>query len=113
MTKRLGGDVVKREKGDRERDVEVIKRRIEDEKEELTQTINRDRDNMTKRLGEEHDQRRIEQMEVTQRLENTEKGSKNDITELFARIKRYEEEARIDNDEVRQALARTTSTLEE
>ena len=74
---------------------------------------------------------------MTQRLENTEKGSKNDITELFARIKRYEEEARIDNDEVRkfikllsptkkerrkikyifvkvrQALARTTSTLEE
>ena len=38
---------------------------------------------------------------MTQRLENTEKGSKNDITELFARIKRYEEEARIDNDEVR------------
>ena len=45
--------------------MEVIKRRIEDEKEELTQTINRDRDNMTKRLGEEHDQRRIEQMEVS------------------------------------------------
>ena len=77
---------------------------------------------MTKKLAEEHDQRRIEQMEVvsslslspsslsstslptslkvTQRLENTEKGSKNDITELFSRIKRYEEEARIDNDEV-------------
>merc|ERR1719447_1630237 len=106
-------DVVKREKGDRERDVELVKRRIEDEKTELQQTINRDRDNMTKKLGEEHDQRRIEQMGVTQRLENTEKGSKNDITELFARIKRYEEEARIDNDEVRQALARTTSTLEE
>merc|ERR1719385_133572 len=93
--------------------VELVKRRIEDEKAELQQTINRDRDNMTKKLGEEHDQRRIEQMEVTQRLENTEKGSKNDITELFARIKRYEEEARIDNDEVRQALARTTSSLEE
>merc|ERR1711953_820766 len=106
-------DVVKREKGDRERDVEVVKRRIEDEKAELQQTINRDRDNMTKKLGEEHDQRRIEQMEVTQRLENTEKGSKNDITELFARIKRYEEEAGIDNDEVRQALSRTTSSLEE
>ena len=40
-------------------------------------------------------------LQVTQRLENTEKGSKNDITELFARIKRYEEEARIDNDEAR------------
>ena len=38
---------------------------------------------------------------MTQRLENTEKGSKNDITELFSRIKRYEEEARIDNDEVK------------
>ena len=42
----------------------MIKRRIEDEEEELQQTINRDRDNMTKKLGEEHDQRRIEQMEV-------------------------------------------------
>ena len=41
-----------------------MKRRIEDEKAELQQTINRDRDNMTKKLGEEHDQRRIEQMEV-------------------------------------------------
>ena len=50
--------------GDRERDVELVKRRIEDEKAELQQTINRDRDNMTKKLGEEHDQRRIEQMEV-------------------------------------------------
>ena len=77
-----------------------MKRRIDDEKTELQQTINRDRDNMTKKMNEEHDQRRIEQMEVTQRLENTEKSGKNDITELFARIKRYEEEARIDNDEV-------------
>ena len=42
----------------------MVKRRIEDEKAELTQTINRDRDNMTKKLAEEHDQRRIEQMEV-------------------------------------------------
>ena len=42
--------------------------------------------------------------QVTQRLENTEKGSKNDITELFARIKRYEEEARIDNDEVKNLI---------
>ena len=87
--------------GDRERDVEGVKRRIDDEKAELQQTINRDRDNMTKKMNEEHDQRRIEQMEVSQRLENTEKSGKNDITELFARIKRYEEEARIDNDEVR------------
>lgn len=106
-------DVVKKEKGDREKDIDVVKRRIEDEKAELQQTMNRDRDNLTKKLCEEHDQRRIEQMEVTQRLENTEKSGKNDITELFARIKRYEEEARIDNDEVRQALTRTSAGLEE
>merc|ERR1719334_2272090 len=106
-------DIVKKEKGDREREGELIKKRIDDEKTELTQTINRDRDNMTKKLTEEHDQRRIEQMEVTQRLENTEKSGKNDILELFARVKRYEEEARIDNDEVRQALSRTTTNLEE
>ena len=54
--------------GDRERDVEGMKRRIDDEKAELQQTINRDRDNLSKKMNEEHDQRRIEQLEMTQRL---------------------------------------------
>ena len=49
---------------------------------------------------------------MTQRLENTEKGSKNDITELFARIKRYEEEARIDNDEVRTLVKRKANLFQ-
>merc|ERR1719192_952760 len=106
-------DVIKKEKHDRERDVEHVKKRIDEEKEELKLTINRDRDNMTKKLNEEHDQRRIEQLEVQQRLENTEKSGKNDMVELFNRVKRYEEEARIDNDEVRQAVTRTASGLEE
>ena len=106
-------DVVKKEKHDRERDVEHVKKRIDEEKEELKLTINRDRDNMTKKLNEEHDQRRIEQLEVQQRLENTEKSGKNDMVELFNRVKRYEEEARIDNDEVRQAITRTSQGLEE
>lgn len=35
------------------------------------------------------------------------------MAELFGRVKRYEEEARIDNDEVRQALSRTTQALDE
>jgi len=106
-------DVVKKEKHDRERDVDHCKKRIDEEKEELKLTIDRDRDNMTKKLNEEHDQRRIEQLEVQQRLENTEKSGKNDMVELFNRVKRYEEEARIDNDEVRQAITRTSSGLEE
>ena len=35
------------------------------------------------------------------------------MTDLFGRVKRYEEEARIDNDEVRQAMTRTSQALEE
>ena len=42
-----------------------------------------------------------------------EKSGKTDIQELFNRVKRYEEESRIDNDEVRQAVSRTASSLEE
>ena len=48
-----------------------------------------------------------------QLLDNNEKCGKNDMTDLFGRVKRYEEEARIDNDEVRQALTRTSQALEE
>jgi len=106
-------DVIKREKGERERENESIKRKVDDEKQELQMSIDRDRDNLTKRLNEEHDQRRIEAMEVQQRLESNEKSGKNDMQELFARVKRYEEEARIDNDEVRQSLGRVSNSLEE
>ena len=35
------------------------------------------------------------------------------MNELFGRVKRYEEEARLDNDEVRQALTRTSQAMEE
>ena len=61
-------DVIKKEKSERERELEHVKKRVDDEKEELKLTINRDRDNMTKKMNEEHDQRRIEQLEMTQRL---------------------------------------------
>lgn len=64
-------------------------------------------------MNEEHDQRRIEQQEVQQRLESAERSGKNDIAELFQRVKRYEEEARIDNDEVRQGVSRIAASLEE
>jgi len=106
-------EIIKKEKVDRERGIDTVKRRIDDEKQELQETINRDRNNLTKKMNDEHDQRRIEQLEVQQRLENTEKAGKNDIAELFTRVKRYEDESRIDNDEVRQAVNRTASTLEE
>ena len=68
---------------------------------------------MTKKLMEEHDQRRIEQQEVQQRLESAERSGKSDIAELFQRVKRYEDEARMDNDEVRQGVSRIASSLEE
>ena len=71
------------------------------------------RANLTKKMNEEHDQRRIEQQEVQQRLEGAERSGKNDIAELFQRVKRYEEEARIDNDEVRQGVSRIAASLEE
>ena len=61
-------DVIKKEKSEREREIEHVKKRVDDEKEELKLTINRDRDNLTKKMNEEHDQRRIEQLEMTQRL---------------------------------------------
>ena len=43
---------------------------------------------MTRRLAEEHDMRRLEQMEMQQRFDNNEKAGKTDITELFAKIRR-------------------------
>merc|ERR1712223_842369 len=106
-------DVIKKERSEREREIENVKRRVDDEKDELKQVIDRDRDTLTRKMNEEHDQRRIEQLEMTQRLDNNEKCGKNDMTELFGRVKRYEEEARIDNDEVRQAITRTSQALDE
>ena len=43
---------------------------------------------MTRRLAEEHDMRRLEQMEMQQRFDNNEKAGKTDITELFNKLKR-------------------------
>ena len=43
---------------------------------------------MTRRLAEEHDMRRLEQMEMQQRFDNNEKAGKTDIQELFNKIKR-------------------------
>ena len=86
-------DCIKKEKVDRERGVETVKRRIDEEKQELQQTMDRDRNNLNKKMTEEHDQKRLEQMEVQQRLENTEKSGKTDIQELFSRVKRYEDES--------------------
>ena len=43
---------------------------------------------MTRRLAEEHDMRRLEQMEMQQRFDNNEKAGKTDITELFAKVRR-------------------------
>ena len=47
--------------------------------------IDKDRDDTNKKLKEEHDQRRIEQMELVQRLDNNEKCGKTDITVSFSR----------------------------
>merc|ERR1712106_229228 len=106
-------DVVKKEKHDRERDVDHCKKRIDEEKEELKLTIDRDRDNMTKKLNEEHDQRRIEQLEVQQRLENTEKSGKNDMVELFNRVKRYEEKRKDEAKALEDKIAKEKKELEE
>ena len=59
-------DVLKKERVDRERAVESLKRRLDDEKKELQETVDRDRANLTKKLSEEHDQRRLESGEVGQ-----------------------------------------------
>ena len=43
---------------------------------------------MTRRLAEEHDMRRLEQMEMQQRFDNNEKAGKSDITELYGKMRR-------------------------
>ena len=47
-----------------------------------------DRENMTRRLAEEHDMRRLEQMEMQQRFDNNEKAGKTDIQELFNKMRK-------------------------
>ena len=72
--------LIKKEKSDRQRDVEVLKDRVDNERKEMQILIDKDRDDTNKKLKEEHDQRRIEQMELVQRLDNNEKCGKTDIT---------------------------------
>ena len=55
--------LLKKEKSDRQRDVEVLKDRVDNERKEMQILIDKDRDDTNKKLKEEHDQRRIEQME--------------------------------------------------
>ena len=43
---------------------------------------------MTRRLAEEHDMRRLEQMEMQQRFDNNEKSGKTDIAELYGKMRR-------------------------
>ena len=79
----FSGDImglIKKEKSDRQRDVEVLKDRVDNERKEMQILIDKDRDDTNKKLKEEHDQRRIEQMELVQRLDNNEKCGKTDIT---------------------------------
>ena len=59
--------------------------RIDNERKEMQILIDKDRDDTNKKLKEEHDQRRIEQMELVQRLDNNEKCGKTDITVSFSR----------------------------
>ena len=62
---------------------DLIKERIDNERKELQISIDKDRDNVTRRLGEEHDMRRIEQMEMQQRLDNNERAGKTDIQDIY------------------------------
>ena len=72
-----------------------------------------DRENMTRRLAEEHDMRRLEQMEMQQRLDNNEKSGKTDITELYGKMKREQEARETETDEIREKLNGQKNTLEE
>ena len=77
---------LKKEKTDRERDSNMLKDRIENERKEMQLLIDKDRDDTNKKLKEEHDQRRIEQMELVQRLDNNEKCGKTDITVIQSNL---------------------------
>ena len=75
--------VIKKEKSDRERDTNQMKDRIDNERKEMQILIDKDRDNVNNKLKEEHDQRRIEQMELVQRVDNNEKCGSTDIKVSF------------------------------
>ena len=79
---------IKKERADREKDNSFIKERIDNERKEIQISVDKDRENMTRRLAEEHDMRRLEQMEMQQRFDNNEKTGKTDISELYAKIRR-------------------------
>ena len=51
-------------------------------------SIDKDRENLTKRLNEEHNMRRLEQKELVQRLDNNENTGKAEISDLFSKLKR-------------------------
>jgi hypothetical protein len=72
--------LIKKEKSERERDGNQCRDRIDNERKEMQILIDKDRDDTNRKLKDEHDQRRIEQMELVQRLDNNEKCGKTDIT---------------------------------
>ena len=55
---------LRRERGEREKGEAAARERGEAERKEVLASLDRDRDVMGRRLAEEHDQRRIEQMEM-------------------------------------------------
>ena len=57
-------DVLKKERVDRERAVESLKRRLDDEKKELQETVDRDRANLSKKMN---GRRRVAAFEEPQR----------------------------------------------
>ena len=75
--------VIKKEKTDRERDTNQMKDRIDNERKEMQILIDKDRDNFNNKIKDEHDQRRIEQMELVQRVDNNEKCGSTDIKVSF------------------------------
>merc|ERR1712141_55419 len=91
----------------------MIKDRIDNERKEIQISVDKDRENMTRRLAEEHDMRRLEQMEMQQRFDNNEKAGKTDITELFAKVRREQEARENDADELREKIIANKSVLDE
>ena len=81
-------NVIKKEKNDRERDTAQLKDRIDNERKEMQILIDKDRENVNNKLKEEHDQRRIEQMELVQRLDNNEKCGKSEVTVCFTNLQK-------------------------
>ena len=52
-------NVIKKERGDRERDTNHLKGQIDNERKEMQILIDKDRDNFNNKLKDEHEQRRI------------------------------------------------------